>query len=618
MKQNFWSLAQATLLGSYILTAILLIPVASAGAENTTLAVEPTIYFTTTSSARILRIDGQGQNETEILGPLPLQRMAYDSTSQKVYGATKQGAIRRMNPDGTGLETLLTGLDDPIELQLDPVNGKMYWFHRRGASIQRSNLDGSALETIVPSGEVSGGASLGLDSARGKLYWIRDDEEIRRANLDGSSVETIIPGQSFNELLCLVLDRTNQKLYWVNDGGTGSNFIGRSNLDGSNIQEIVALNNFPDVSCPLIDTAAGLIYWGDADDGAIKSANLDGSNVQTHIPVLDSPEQLVLDSGGKLYWAERAGGPRAIRRADANGNNIETLVMGLSQVFNAGPLFLVLDNVQKLIWNNQSVQIATANLDGSDASMLFQAPAYTYGIDLDAQNGQLYWANSGAIARANVDGTGFETVVSNLNAANAVALDPAGSKLYWTDGGLGRVQRANLDGSDLETLYTYSNRPDSMNGLAVDDANGKLYWSDNKFIGGVYVGTLWRSKLDGSEAEAYVPGLGDVRGIAINQAGTVVYAIDAAGEKVQRISLSDKSVTNLVTGAQALGIDIALDEGRGHLYWTALSDGGVIRRANIDGSGVTNIYVGAENPFRLTLPRSKASGIFSDGFEDIL
>lgn len=607
MKEGFRSLAKAALLGTYMATAILLVPAVGAGAENTSLAVEPTIHFTTMFSDKVLRIDGQGQNETEILGPLPLQRMAYDSTTQKVYGTTRQGAIRRMNTDGTGLETLLTSLDDPTELQLDPANGKMYWFDRRGAAIQRSVLDGSGLETSVPSGEVADGSYLGLDPARGKLYWIRNDEEIRRASLDGSNVETIIPGQSFNELLCLVLDRTNQKLYWVNDGGSGSSFIGRSDLDGSNMQEIVALNDFPDVSCPLIDTAAGLIYWGDADNDAIKTAGLDGSNVQTLILGLDSPSQLAFGPGGKLYWMEPGVG---ICRADANGNNIETLV-------DAGPRFLVLDSAQKLIWNNWGVQLATANLDGSGVSILFRAPASTHGIALDAQNDKLYWANGGTVARVNADGSGFEIIVSNLNAANAVAVDPAAGKVYWTDSGLGRIERANLDGSDVENLYTYASRPTTMSGLALDDASGRLYWSESRYSGGAYAGALWRSNLDGSDPEAFVSGLGDLRGIAINQAGTVVYAIDGAGNKVQRISLSDKSVTNLVTGAQASGNDIALDERRGHLYWTATSDGGVIRRANIDGSGVTPIYTGTEKPYRLTLPRSKADRVFHDRFEDV-
>jgi len=74
--------------------------------------------------------------------------------------------------------------------------------------------------------------------------------------------------------------------------------------------------------------------------------------------------------------------------------------------------------------------------------------------------------------------------------------------------------------------------------------------SDSRYTSGSsYDGTLWQNNLDGSEAQAFVPGLGDVRGIAINQASTIVYAIDGVGKKVQPINLSDKSVDDLVTGA---------------------------------------------------------------------
>lgn len=220
-----------------------------------TVEAKPTIYFTTTDQ-RMLRVDAQGQNETQLLGPLPLQRMAYDASAQTVYGATSEGAIRRMNPDGTALETLLDDLDNPTELTLDPANNKMYWFDRSGAAIQRANLDGSGLETLVPSDEVSDGDSLILAPVAGKIYWIRDGEEIRRANLDGSGVETLVPAADFTELECLGLDGTNDKLYWVNDGG--------SNAAGSDL---------------VLDEGRDHLYWANIRSGTIHRANTDGSSV---------------------------------------------------------------------------------------------------------------------------------------------------------------------------------------------------------------------------------------------------------------------------------------------------------------------------------------------------
>ena len=48
------------------------------------------------------------------------------------------------------------------------------------------------------------------------------------------------------------------------------------------------------------------------------------------------------------------------------------------------------------------------------------------------------------------------------------------SQMYWT--GTGKIQRANLDGSNIEDLATADlNYP---RGLALDVAGGKIYWTD--------------------------------------------------------------------------------------------------------------------------------------------
>ena len=49
------------------------------------------------------------------------------------------------------------------------------------------------------------------------------------------------------------------------------------------------------------------------------------------------------------------------------------------------------------------------------------------------------------------------------------------SKLYWTDAGASRIQRANLDGSNVQDLVTGLGIP---YGLALDAADGKMYWAD--------------------------------------------------------------------------------------------------------------------------------------------
>ena len=80
------------------------------------------------------------------------------------------------------------------------------------------------------------------------------------------------------------------------------------------------------------------------------------------------------------------------------------------------------------------------------------------------------------IQRANLDGSNVEDLVtSGLRSPPSIALDIAGGKMYWTDVDGDNIQRANLDGSNVEDLITSG--LSSPWGIALDIAGGKMYWT---------------------------------------------------------------------------------------------------------------------------------------------
>ncbi|MDE0685097.1 MAG: hypothetical protein OXI63_19405, partial [Candidatus Poribacteria bacterium] len=93
-----------------------------------------------------------------------------------------------------------------------------------------------------------------------------------------------------------------------------------------------------------------------------------------------------------------------------------------------------------------------------------------------------------------------------------IALDVAGDKMYWTAGGGGgrghKIQRANLDGSNVENLVTRTQELFNPLGIALDVAGGKIYWTTSSKV--------QRANLDGSNVENLVTGLRDPGGIALN------------------------------------------------------------------------------------------------------
>ena len=230
--------------------------------------------------------------------------------------------IQRANLDGSRVETLVTGVDAPQGIALDLGRGKMYWTVERPAKIQRANLDGSGVENLVTG--LSHPVGIALDVARGKMYWAdRGAGKIQRANLDGSGVQDLIT-MGLGWPYGLALDVGRGKMYWSSDI---TEKIQRANLDGTGVGDLVTGLNSP-VALAL-DPVGGKVYWADRVDNErakIQRANLDGSRVQDLITTgVEAPYGLALDlPGGKIYWTDIR--TSKIQRANLDGSGVEDLI----------------------------------------------------------------------------------------------------------------------------------------------------------------------------------------------------------------------------------------------------------------------------------------------------
>ena len=211
---------------------------------------------------------------------------------------------------------------------------------------------------------------------------------------------------------------------------------------------------------------------------------------------------------------------------------------------------------------------------------------------MDVAGGKMYWTNNGAakIQRANLDGSNIEDLVTaadGLIGLEGIALDIARGKIYWTDNGTDKIQRANLDGSNIEDLVT-TGLFDSW-GIILDLVGGKMYWTD--------VGTnkIQRANLDGSSVEDLVTaanGLDDPIGIDLDITSGQMYWADRGPDKIQRANFDGSNVEDLVTAANGLHNpeDIALDIVEGKMYWVNQGTN-KIQRANFDGSNIEDLVI---------------------------
>src|SRR6516225_4955508 len=106
--------------------------------------------------------------------------------------------IHSMNPDGSDRETIITDGRLPDGIVVDVEAGHIYWTNMgvpplNDGSIERADLDGGNRKVIVPQGGTHTPKQIHLDKANGKLYWSdREGMRVMRANLDGSAVETLV------------------------------------------------------------------------------------------------------------------------------------------------------------------------------------------------------------------------------------------------------------------------------------------------------------------------------------------------------------------------------------------------------------------------------------------
>lgn len=250
-------------------------------------------------------------------------------SAQTVYWTSDTAlSIQRADASTGDVENLLTNTRRPVGLALDIDGGQMYW-SEHGGDIRVADLDGRGSRILVDLSPFAGPVGVALDSAGGKIYWVAWEEGVvQRANLDGSGVETLVTaglGHGWTGYVGIALDLERGRMYW---GDYQVSTIFSANLDGTDVQAVLTDSGIGPYYLT-IDPVAEELYWTAHDEGAIFKSNLDGSNLTQIISDLpNAPVGIELDlPNSKLYWTLHNG---EVHRANLDGSNAETWVTGLS------------------------------------------------------------------------------------------------------------------------------------------------------------------------------------------------------------------------------------------------------------------------------------------------
>jgi len=265
-------------------------------------------------------------------------------------------------------------------------------------------------------------------------------------------------------------------------------------------------------------------------------------------------------------------------------------------------------------------RIHSVNADGSDRKVIVTGCRVPDGIVVDVEAGHIYWTNmgvpsknDGSIERADLDGKNRVTIISEGKTFTPKQLhfEKKSGKLYWCDREGMRVMRANLDGSNIETLVDTSKgdaRPGTdltkwCVGITVDPDRGQIYWTQ-KGPDDAGKGRIFRAKIDipkgetaanRTDIELLFDGLPEPIDLEIDLKNRFIYW--TRGNTVNRASIDadfakhptpDILLTHLMEG-----IGIALDFKGNRMFLTDLA--GTIYSAKLDGTEKKPLLVAQGN-----------------------
>jgi len=259
-------------------------------------------------------------------------------------------------------------------------------------------------------------------------------------------------------------------------------------------------------------------------------------------------------------------------------------------------------------------RIHSMNPDGSSRKIIVSDCHLPDGIVVDVEAGHIYWTNmgvpnlnDGSIERADLDGGNRKVIVPQgvTFTPKQLHLEKRSGKLYWCDREGMRVMRANLDGSNVETLVQTGEGEDDRRdatrwcvGITIDPEHGQLYWtqkgSDNSGLGRILRAGIDIPKgedaANRTDIEVWLDDLPEPIDLELDLKSRILYWTDRGnpplGNTVNRSSIdapaTDELAPEIILSDLMEGIGIALDIPGNRMFVTDF--GGSVYTAKLDGS----------------------------------
>lgn len=417
---------------------------------------------------KIISTYTNGENESTLRSGLTLPRdVAFHSRDHYIYFIDDgSNNIQKMKFDGTDHSVIVSSLSQPIGIDVDYVNtpNKIYFSDLGTDLIKRADLNGDNEETIVDSSSgVQAPYGVALDLNNSKIYWV-DNARILRADLNGDNVETLVTGE--NSAWGITIDTVNQKVYWTRT----TNLVRRSNLDGSNVETVFdpSAGVYRNIT---FDTEEEFFYI--ADNGQDKIIRIDTNgidydiyNASGSLSILDG-----IDIGVQPLSLYMSGSAPSVTGVN---DNVFLYTKGHEIIPHRKLYFHQIDLGDNGLYN--------CDLDKSDIPVLYDKLVdfntdQSWGIDIDHTDGRkIYftWLAGDKIERSDLDGSNIETLVtasSGVNGPKSIVFSAGLERIYWSEAYDPEIHYSDADGenvvdTNVDGVY-----------ITVDYGRSKLYFS---------------------------------------------------------------------------------------------------------------------------------------------
>ena len=224
--------------------------------------------------------------------------------------------------------------------------------------------------------------------------------------------------------------------------------------DEAPVFSALPIGPFGDVYGMALDTINSMLYISDADAGKIYRYDTETKEIIEFRTGLDSPDGVAIDyKNEKLYW-DTSSSIQRTNLSSTTQTDFEDFVTGQTN----DPEGVSIDAANnKLYWICYDGGLWSVNLDGSGKTQLLADPE---GASTLVVNNRLffdYYVASGDIQLKSTDlnGANMSTVSTGISrVVFGLAYENTTDKIYWGDRSTGKIMRANLDGSNIETWFT--------------------------------------------------------------------------------------------------------------------------------------------------------------------